>query len=92
MDIKVGGSLDAFDATDYLRIEIPKASDICVIARAGDDKINIHGSHATLTIHEFKLHAIMPEVPCLDQLRAVQQTGTFPNTRFWIHHGDAGPA
>ena len=53
VNIESGGPLDALNVTYYLRIEVGEAGNINVIARACDDKINIHGPHATFAIPEF---------------------------------------
>jgi hypothetical protein len=63
VDVESGSALDAFDATDYLPIEIPEAGDIYVIARAGDDKIEIRLPHATFAISEFQLNTIAGSTP-----------------------------
>jgi hypothetical protein len=50
--IESGGPLDTLDATSQLRIDIPEASNISVIAGASDDKINIHDPYVPIATPE----------------------------------------
>jgi len=67
MDIESGSPLDALDATYQLRIEVCEAGNINVIARASDDKINLHSLDVTFAILKIQLDAIARTVG-VDQL------------------------